>query len=345
MSDSIGYCTIDENGMVLDQNKHPILALDQVHTFFDTLQLGDNFELTAQFHNQTVFVEVFDSPLIAKEIKLSPQSNELINSYGLRWEFELSSLVIDEWDRFHGLTTTNLPFTMNRKAQDQFFDQLDEFDDDTFCYNKVKYTPGPFWIVGEPSINTEFYWTQKYIQDQAGWDLGEPAAGLKYLLPKLKLPASRVLVIGGGNGHDAAHFAQQGHHVTQIDISPEAITRAKNNYGNLNHLKFIEADIFELPHTMYNQYDVVFEHTCFCAIDPNRRNDLIKQWRRLLHSEGTLLGVFFTMPKRVGPPFGASEWELRRRLQSHFQPLIWERFRHSIKPRLGRELLTYLKKK
>lgn len=345
MNDFFHFCSIDENGMVFDHNKDPLLTRDQIHSFFDSLQVEETFQITARIHDQTVLVEAYDAPIVANEIKLSStHSHELINAYGIRWDFELSSLLVDEWDRFHGMTNTQIPFVMNRQAQNQFFDQLDQFDDDSFSYRGRNYTPDPYWIT-EASINQESYWTQKYQNNEAGWDLGEPAMGLQYLLPKLKLPASRVLVLGGGNGHDAAHFAQQGHHVTQVDISPAAIAKTKTTYGHLNNLNLIEGDIFNLPVSMYNQYDLIFEHTCFCAIDPHRREDLIKQWRRLLHSNGTFLGIFFTMPKRIGPPFGASEWELKHHLQNSFQTLVWQRLRHSIKPRLGRELLVYLQRK
>lgn len=342
------FCSIDENGIILDQNKQALQSREQIHSFFDSLQIEDNFQITAQIYDQTVLVEAFDEPIIANEVKLSPTgSHEFINSYGLSWGFDLSSIIVDEWDRFHGMTNSNspIPFVMNRQAQNQFFDQLDQFDDDSFSYQDRTYIPNPYWMTSEDSISKESYWTQRYQKNEAGWDLGEPAMGLQYLLPKLKLPASRVLVLGGGNGHDAAHFAQQGHHVTQVDISPAAIAKAKSIYGHLNNLNFIEADIFDLPVSMYNQYDLIFEHTCFCAIDPHRRDDLIKQWRRLLHSNGTVLGIFFTMPKRMGPPFGATEWELRQRLQDHFQTLVWQRMRQSIQPRLGRELLVYLQRK
>ncbi len=344
MSESLNFYSIDAKGMVFDQNQHPLQEPESIQSFFNFLQIGDAFQITTRLHDQTILVEAYDAPLIAKQIHLSKHSNNLTNAYDLSWNFELSSLILDEWDRFHGLTTSGIPFVMDSKAQDQFFDQLDHFDDDSFSYDNSTYLPEPFWIT-DSSPNQESYWTQKYQNQEAGWDLGDSAMGLKVLLPKLKLPSSRILVLGGGHGHDAAHFAQQGHHVTLVDISPEAIKRAKTSYGHLAQLHFIEGDIFQLPHTMYNQYDLIFEHTCYCAIDPTRRNELVRQWRRLLHSNGTLLGLFFTMPKRMGPPFGGSEWELNRRLQSHFQPLIWQRFRQSIKPRLGRELLIYMQRK
>lgn len=350
-SSEVGFCSIDAQGFVFDQNKQPLQDPTLIRVFFESLSVGPEFEILSQINNQTVLVEAFDAPLMAQEIKLTPSTlstafppNYFTNAYGIQWNFDLSTLVVDEWDRFHGLTTNKIPFVLSNQAQDQFFDQLDEFDDDSFQFAGIQYTPDPFWIT-DSAISKAGYWSQRYINNEARWDLGEAAMGLQSLLPKLKLPASRVLVLGGGSGHDAAYFAKQGHHVTLVDISPEAIAKAQSLHAGLGNLTFIESDVFNLPSSMYQQYDLIFEHTCFCAIDPHKRNDLIKQWRRLLHNQGTLLGVFFTMPKRIGPPFGASEWELQRRFQNHFQTLIWQRMRQSIKPRLGRELLVYLQKK
>lgn len=379
----VGFCSIDAQGFVFDQNKQPLQDPNLIRVFFESLSVGPEFEILSQLNNQTVLVEAFDAPLVAQEIKLVsstqsssprmssslplPSTSPLLsslslglsspsttpssfppssftNAYGIQWNFDLSTLVVDEWDRFHGLTTNKIPFVLSNQAQDQFFDQLDEFDDDSFQFAGTQYTPDPFWLT-DSAISKAGYWSQRYLNNEARWDLGDAAMGLQSLLPKLKLPASRVLVLGGGSGHDAAYFAKQGHHVTLVDISPEAIAKAQSLYAGLGNLTFIESDVFNLPSSMYQQYDLIFEHTCFCAIDPHKRDDLIKQWRRLLHNQGTLLGVFFTMPKRIGPPFGASEWELQRRLQNHFQTLVWQRMRQSIKPRLGRELLVYLQKK
>jgi SAM-dependent methyltransferase len=165
------------------------------------------------------------------------------------------------------------------------------------------------------------------------------------MLPRLKLPPSRVLVLGCGSGNDAAHFAKHGHFVTAVDISPEAIQRGKTKYGEEKNLRFIQEDIFRLPTEMYGQFDLIFEHTCFCAIDPRRRNELISLWKKFLTPQGHLLAIFFTMEKRGSPPFGGSEWELRERLKKSFQFVFWGRWRQSVERRLGKELLVYAQKK
>jgi hypothetical protein len=51
-----------------------------------------------------------------------------------------------------------------------------------------------------------------------------------------------------------------------------------------------------------------FEHTCFCAIDPDRRGDYVRRVTTLLKPGGHLLAIFFLDPDNDedGPPYGCS---------------------------------------
>ncbi|MEN0058949.1 MAG: methyltransferase domain-containing protein [Bdellovibrio sp.] len=296
-----------------------------------------------------VIVEAFDEPYIALQVSALPQEGsatewEISLPYGLQERFTLESLSLDEWDRFHGYTLRKIPFVMSRKAQAHFFNLLEEFDDDSITDKGVRYEVPSYWP-SRPELGRENFWSQIY-RDQAnpGWNLGGPAEALKDMLPRLKISRSRVLVLGCGEGHDAAFFAQAGHVVTAVDISPVALQRARNLYGSIPDLKFIEADLFNLPRQFDQSFDVIFEHTCFCAINPNRRQDLVKIWNRLLVPGGHLMGVFFTFEKRQGPPYGGSEWELRQRLKASYQPIFWGRWQKSVPGRQGKELFVYTKK-
>ncbi len=61
----------------------------------------------------------------------------------------------------------------------------------------------------------------------------------------------------------------------------------------------------------------------------------------MLTETGHLLGIFFVVPKRTGPYFGGSEWELREKLQTPFNFLYWTRLKFSPGWRLGAELMVY----
>ena len=71
----------------------------------------------------------------------------------------------------------------------------------------------------------------------------------------------------------------------------------------------------------------------------------MSSWKKLLSEDGHVLGVFFAMDKRFGPPFGGSEWELRQRFQKDFNFLYWTRWKTSLPRRLGKEVVIYMQKK
>lgn len=304
-----------------------------------------NGALISRCGGAPVIVEAFDEPYVASQVSLTNKQFSIELPYGLSFSFNLQSLSLDEWDRFHGKCSNDIPFVMSRKAQANFFNLLEDYDDDSIQFDGKTY-PIPSQFPTQQVLSQSDFWTQKYHEEaNPGWNLGVPTEALKDMLPRLKLPKSRVLVLGCGEGHDAAFFAQSGHVVTGVDFSEEAITRAQKNYGSLPGLQFVQQDVFHLDPSFHNAFDIVFEHTCYCAVEPHRRKDLVKVWKQVLHDQGQLMGVFFAMEKRQGPPFGGSEWELRRRLQGSFQFLFWGRWRQSRPTRQGKELFILAQKK
>jgi SAM-dependent methyltransferase len=291
------------------------------------------------------YLEPFDSVLLAKHIQfVNANEGEIDLPYGAKTRFRFSNLSIDEWDRFHGVDIEGRPFVFSRQAQVEFFDMLDSFDDDSVTIRGAKIVVPP-WLRPESEISTERYWTDRYQQGEDSWEKGHEAVPLPEILPQLKLTKSRVLVLGAGSGNDAAYFAKQGHVVTAVDFSSEALARARQSYGSLENLSLVKADIFQLPESWTSRFDVVFEHTCYCAVSPDRRGDLVKTWTRVLQPQGHLLGIFFVMEKTEGPPWGGSEWEVRQRLRRNFDFLFWTRWRRSLEGRKAKELVVYARKK
>jgi SAM-dependent methyltransferase len=344
---------IPSHTLAIDEEGYPLLGEARVTDedvgaqILSSLQFAENGAFMAQAGDQFALVEAFDEPLVAQMVEApveGAQSWIAQFNYQVRFRFELGSLTVDEWDRFHGMTEKGIPFVFSRKAQAAFFDLLDEFDDESITFRGAAHPIHP-WMTSNPEIRNEKYWSDVYRNETPGWELNRPAPALVDMLPRLKLPKSRVLVLGAGSGNDAAFFAEQGHVVTAVDFSPEAIARAQEKYGHLKNLKFVEKDAFALDSSWTHQFDLVFEHTCYCAIPPERRNDLIAVWRRVLVPGGQLLGVFFTMERRSGPPFGGTEWELRERLKKHFQFQFWGRWKNSIQRRNGKELFVFATKK
>ncbi len=338
------YIAIDEegyfhfNGQRIEDEKDGRPLLENITPFE-----GDRVTTTVQ--GQPVWVEAFDAPFIARHVRLMDAQRGILDlPYGSTAEFEFSTLSVDQWDRFHGVTTGGVPFVFSRQAQVEFFDVLDEFDDESVTIKGVRYPVGP-WLIPISDINRDQFWTDIYkTEEQPGWDLQRENPILPEVLPQLKLNKLRVLVLGCGAGHDAAYFARAGHVVTGVDFSSEALRRAGELYGGIENLNFVQSDVFGLPEAWSGKFDLVFEHTCYCAISPERRDELVAIWRRVLHPQGHLLGIFFAMEKRTGPPFGGSEWEIRERLKRHFKFLYWTRWRRSLDRRKARELVIYARR-
>lgn len=301
---------------------------------------------TCLWESEEIAIEAFDEPLVVQRVDVltNDPAMALTFPYSVKAPLNFKTLTLDEWDRFHGRTIQGIPFVFSRKAQMQFFDLLEEFDDDSVTFAGQSYPITP-WLDANPVLQTEEFWTSLYQRSKDAWELSAPANALTDMLPRLKLPKCRVLVLGAGRGNDAAFFAEAGHIVTAVDISPEAIKQGKERYTHLPNINWVEADLFKLPREWEGNFDLIFEHTCYCAIDPAERPALVKTWIKLLSPKGLLMGVFFVMDRPAGPPYGGTEWELRERLKKNFQFQFWGRWKQSETRRQGTELFVYAEKR
>lgn len=158
-------------------------------------------------------------------------------------------------------------------------------------------------------------WENLYVSGETPWDKDEPSPGLVDFLAEEPLPEKNtVLVPGCGMGHDAREFARRGWKATGLDISPTAMQRAAKLAGGV---EFRAGDF--LSDEPFAQFDIVFEHTLFCAIQPDRRDDYVAAVRRWLRPGGRYLAVYYMIDDVDGPPFGSTREEIEGRFNATFR--------------------------
>lgn len=194
------------------------------------------------------------------------------------------------------------------------------------------------------SADPEF-WRQRYQGKTTPWDLGRVAPPFEAALKQYAhlLPPGKMAAVGSGHGHDAACFGQHGFTVTGFDYAPEAVALARERYGQW--AEFVEADLFALPPAYNGQFNYVLEHTCFCAIPPNRRQPYVDAVTSLLAPGGRFLGIFWAHREEDGPPYRTDETEIRTLFSPGFNLDILMPAPDSVPQRRGEELLAIFTRK
>lgn len=187
-------------------------------------------------------------------------------------------------------------------------------------------------------------WELRYQTNDMPWEKGEPSPGLvDFLAAHPEMKRGTVLVPGCGTGHDVRAWAKAGFEVTGYDLAPSAIklSEEKTKEAGL-HAKFMVAD-FLIDQPMQG-FDWIFEHTLFCAIDPERRGDYVNAVHRWLKPSGKYLAVNYLIPDKDGPPFGTTREEQIERFSPDFN-LIEEWVPRSYENRTGLERMFWWQKK
>ena len=187
-------------------------------------------------------------------------------------------------------------------------------------------------------------WEAQYQKGETPWDKGAPSPGLLDFLAHDAL-RGRVLVPGCGAGHDVRAIAAHADEVVGIDIAPSAIAAART-FPPAGRERYELADLFALPPALRGSFDWVWEHTCFCAIDPAMRAAYVEAVAGALKPGGHLLAIFYLDPGNdspdQGPPFEVSIAELDTRFASRFTLEREWSPAHAYPGREGREWMRLL---
>ncbi|MEO5667702.1 MAG: methyltransferase domain-containing protein [Bdellovibrionota bacterium] len=280
------------------------------------------------------WINAFDAVLVAQSVQCTPEGIvELEFLGGLKETVKLEDFEIDEWNRFHAVVgSMAIPAVLSRKAQATL---LNLIADRRELPNFARFRDPKAVKVSEKT-----FWSEVYASGQDGWELGA-AHPVLATQEWQRFKGARVLVPGSGRGHEAAFLATSipASQITALDIAPEALEAARARYGDLKNLVFENHDVFEFLKTQSDaSWDLIFEHTFFCAIDPLKREEYVREVGRVLKPGGLWLGIFFLLEHPGGPPFAVTQWELREFTKKTFDIHAWKRIAENPSGRTYKEL-------
>ncbi|KAM7489354.1 hypothetical protein LguiB_026838 [Lonicera macranthoides] len=190
-------------------------------------------------------------------------------------------------------------------------------------------------------------WEKCWDEGVTPWDLGQPTPIIVHLHRIGALPKGRALVPGCGSGHDVVAIACPERYVVGLDISDSAIKTAielSSSSPNADYLTFLKTDFFNWHPS--ELFDLIFDYTFFCAIEPDMRSAWASRIRDLLKPGGELITLMFPISDHVGgPPYKVSVADYEEVLQPiGFKAISIVENKLAIGPRKGREKLGRWKK-
>jgi len=161
-------------------------------------------------------------------------------------------------------------------------------------------------------------WEACYQAGDTPWDRGQAAPPLREVIDRPGISdiwgSGIVLVPGSGAGHDVRALAETGLDVMGLDLAPSAVKLARS-FLRVGSETYEVGDFLDLSWREGLSFSSIWEHTCFCAIDPARRDDYVAAAAGVLAPGSVLAGVFYLTPNDLGeedngPPFNVSIGEL-----------------------------------
>jgi thiopurine S-methyltransferase len=188
------------------------------------------------------------------------------------------------------------------------------------------------------------YWSNRYENQQTGWDLGVITPPLKNYFEGLKNKELKILIPGAGNGYEVEYLFQSGFkNVYIMDIVQYPLTQFSIRCPEFPSQHILCGDFFE-----YNtqRFDLIIEHTFFCALPKNNRASYFKKMYELLNPLGLLAGLWFNVPlNETEPPFGGNIDEYQSLFTPYFNLKNKFNVDNSINKRQGQEVFMELLKK
>ncbi len=154
-------------------------------------------------------------------------------------------------------------------------------------------------------------WQQRYESGRTGWDRGEPSpALLTWLDEGLFRQVKSVLIPGCGRGYEVVELASRGFDVTALDIAPTPLAELSDALKQRSiKANLVEGNLFDFNPSQ--PFDLVYEQTCLCAIEPQERTNYEAQLAKWIKPGGVLLALFMqTDNNETGPPYHCSPLDM-----------------------------------
>ena len=190
---------------------------------------------------------------------------------------------------------------------------------------------------------TDKYWNNRYLNDDFSWDIGDVSTPLKAYIQQLNDSDLKILIPGAGNSYEAEFLFSLGfQNVYVLDFAEAPLQNIKKRIPNFPNHQLIQKNFFD----HHGQYDLIFEQTFFCAINPSLRKQYAQHMLELLKPNGKLVGLLFNDVLNIDkPPFGGNKLEYQTLFSPLFDIKLMEPTYNSIKPREGRELFVMMQPK
>ncbi len=188
----------------------------------------------------------------------------------------------------------------------------------------------------------EFYWDQRYLLAETGWDIGAVSTPHKTYIDQLSNKTLRILIPGAGNSYEAIYLAEKGFtDITIVDISGVLVKELQAKISKkYPAIKIIHSDFFQHE----GVYDLILEQTFFCALEPIFRPNYVVHIKKLLSDNGKLVGLLFQKSFDKNPPFGGDINAYRQLFAKAFRTKVLETCYNSIPARAGSELFMIFEK-
>jgi len=159
------------------------------------------------------------------------------------------------------------------------------------------------------------HWDEYYKKDNIP-DYPSPFA--EYVANKLSNQQT-ILEVGCGNGRDAKFLASQGHLVTGLDRSVEAIELCKKLYSN-ESLGFFLGTIIDIAKINKKKYDLIYSRFVIHAMSLHEEIKTLNMSHKLLNKDGQ----FFVECRSINDPLSRKGDILSKteRIEGHYRRFI-----------------------